>query len=256
MLDIDKICVTDHNKFWDCLKKLGPRKKHNIPLEIYKDKSTISCNLNEVLDKWKNDFESLYSASPKVTGSRNANGDEQTGTYISSSEPNILTDLEYLNADITYQEVKKVVLNTKSNKASGIDKIPYDVLKNENIIKVLTNLFQMCFNFGIIPQVWLKALIVPIPKNKDDDPRIPLNYRGISLLNCVFKIYSMVLNSRLTKSFEENNLFTNEQNDFRSKRSCLDHIFSLTEITKNRTNRNESTFAAFIDFCKAFDCVD
>ena len=65
-----------------------------------------------------------------------------------------------------------IVLETKGNKANGKDKIPY-ILKNERPQKVLTNLYQMCFKFGIIPQVWLKALMVPIPKNKDDDPRIP-----------------------------------------------------------------------------------
>ena len=35
MLDIDTICVNDPNKFWDCLKKLGPHRKSFIPLEIY-----------------------------------------------------------------------------------------------------------------------------------------------------------------------------------------------------------------------------
>ena len=46
-----------------------------------------------------------------------------------------------------------MVLKTKRNKASGIDKIPYDVLKNERLIKALANLYQMCFKFGIIPQL-------------------------------------------------------------------------------------------------------
>ena len=65
------------------------------------------------------------------------------------------------------------MLKTKRNKANGINKIPYDILKNERPPKVVTNLYQMCFKYGIIPQVWLKALMVPIPKNKDDDPQIP-----------------------------------------------------------------------------------
>ena len=90
-----------------------------------------------------------------------------------SQEP---SELDYLNSDITLQEVKKVVLKTKRNKACGIDKIPYEVLKNEKMISLLTNLYQACFKFRIIPQVWLKALIIPIPKNKGDDPRIPFNF--------------------------------------------------------------------------------
>ena len=61
----------------------------------------------------------------------------------------------------------------------------------------------------------------------------------------------MVLNSRLTNFLDDNNLLSNEQNGFRKKQS-----YSLSEVVKNRMNSNKSTFAAFIDFCKAFDCVD
>ena len=63
MLDIDNICVNDPNKFWNCLRKLGPHKKSSIPLEIYNENNTISCNITEVLEKWKTDFESLYNPS-------------------------------------------------------------------------------------------------------------------------------------------------------------------------------------------------
>ena len=125
---------------------------------------------------------------PVETSLKEENADPELNIQL---DPAILNDL---NADITIEEVQRVVLKTKRNKARGIDKIPYGVLKNERLIKTLANLYQMCFKFGIIPQLWVKALIVPIPKNKGDDPRIPLNYQGISLLSCIFKIYTMVLN--------------------------------------------------------------
>ena len=61
---------------------------------------------------------------------------------------------------------------------------------------------------------------------------------------------------RLTKFLEDNNLLSNEQNGFRKKRSCLDRIYSLSEVVRNRMNSNKPTFAAFIDFRKVFDCVN
>ena len=47
-----------------------------------------------------------------------------------------------------------------------------------------------------------------------------------------------------------------EQNGFRPKRSCEDHIFSLTSIIKNRVVDGRHTFVTLVDFQKAFDCVN
>ena len=148
MLDIDTICVNDPNKFWDCLKKkLGPHRKSIIPLEIY-DNNIISCNITQVLERWKKDFESLYNLNSEGSDKAVMKNDGQMGgpvfTKEKGTDPELniqlgTTDLNYLNVDITIGEVQRVVLKTKRNKASAIDKIPYDVLKNERLKKVLTN---------------------------------------------------------------------------------------------------------------------
>ena len=115
--------------------------------------------------------------------------------------------------------------------------------------------FQLCFDTGLIPSVWTQAVISPIPKDKTSDPRIPLNYRGLSILSCVYKIYTAVLNNRIVDFLEVNDLLHDEQNGFRSKRSCSDHIFSLCSIIKNSINVDQDIFACFVDFRKAFDFV-
>jgi hypothetical protein len=51
-------------------------------------------------------------------------------------------------------------------------------------------------------------------------------------------------------------LIVDEQNGFRKKRSCEEHIFTLTSLIKKRINDNMSTFVALIDLEKAFDCID
>ena len=80
------------------------------------------------------------------------------------------------------------------------------------------------------------AIITAISKGCDNDPLVPLNYRGISLNLCVAKIYSSVLNKRIDSYCEELELLIEEQNGFRAKRSCDDHIFSLTSIIRNHIN--------------------
>ena len=87
----------------------------------------------------------------------------------------------------------------------------------------------------------------PIHKDLSSDKTIPLNYRGISLLSCVRKVYSAFINKRLSGYLEDNNLLADEQNSFRSNRSCEDHIFVSNSLIRNK---------AFIDIRKAFDFID
>ena len=113
----------------------------------------------------------------------------------------------------------------------------------------------MIFSKGISPVV--NFMYYPIYNiSFNNDLRVPLNYRGISLLNCICKIYSSVLNDRIRKYLEQNQLLADEQNGFRKNRSCMDHIYSLHSIIKNKINNNKPIFATFIDFQKVFDCVD
>ena len=99
-------------------------------------------------------------------------------------------------------------------------------------------------------------MISPIPKDSKTDQRVPLNYRGISLLCCSAKLYTSLLNTRISSYFERENIIVDEQNGFRKKRSCQDHIYVLDSIIRNRLDENNSTFCAFVDLQKAFDCVN
>ena len=55
---------------------------------------------------------------------------------------------------------------------------------------------------------------------------------------------------------EANGLIHEEQNGFRQKRSCSDHIFTITSVIRNKLNDNTSVYAAYMDFRKAFDLVN
>ena len=61
-------------------------------------------------------------------------------------------------------------------------------------------------------------------------------------MSTVAKIFSTVLNNRITKHLYENGLLCNEQNGFRKLRSCLDHIYTLTSIVRNRKLQKLPTY--------------
>jgi len=257
--EIESVCTENPRAFWDYIKKLGPRKVNEIPMQVYVNGS-LTSDTNTVLNKWKSDFGDLYNKSENV----NENFDQvfyndtlqQKYTWEQEMvQPNYENN-GMLNTDISFDEVEKMTRNLKYRKACGFDKIPNEVLKISEIHVLLFNMYRMFFNYGMTPTVWLKSIIVPIPKSSTKDPHIPLNYRGISLLSCVCKGYSSILNKRIVAYCEELNIFAEEQNGFRRDRSCTDHIFSFTSIVQNRLSENLPTFTCFIDMQKAFDWVD
>ena len=105
--------------------------------------------------------------------------------------------------------------------------------------------------------MWNKCINSPIPKSSTTDPRDPLLYRGIALASSMYKLYCSVLNTRISSWCEENYKITDEQNGFRKNRSTIDHVATLTDIIDTRKQKRKlSTYCAFIDFRKAYDCIN
>ncbi len=109
---------------------------------------------------------------------------------------------EALNGIISEGKIQKAVEKLKLNKASGIDKIPNEILKRARVREVLHELLSLYFKTVIAPNLWLCGVIIPIPKGADKDPCVPLNYRalGITLLSCVYKVCSSVLSNKIGKT--------------------------------------------------------
>ena len=257
LYDIDEACVENPRKFWNLIKSLGPRKVSQIPMSVY-DKDELTTDINIVLSTWKNEFRSLYN-KPDTNDSQY---DEQFYVHAMNEKLAWESDMynndndNMLNCDITLEEVEKMTRKLKCKKACGFDLIPNEVLKKPEIHTVLSKLYNLFFKYGMVPSVWLKSIINPIPKSATKDPHVPLNYRGISLLSCVCKGYSSILNRRISNYCEDHDLFADEQNGFRRGRSCADHIFTLTSLIRNRLSDNLHTYSCFIDMQKAFDWID
>ena len=123
---------------------------------------------------------------------------------------------------------------------------------------MLAKLFNTILKSGIIPSSWCISFISPIYKNKGSKSD-PDNYRGISLISCLGKLFTALINERLTTFINNNNIIGEEQAGFRSGYSTHDHIFALHSIIDlylNKFNRKKRLYCAFIDYRKAFDLVD
>ena len=134
-----------------------------------------------------------------------------------------------------------VVKGSKNGKTvnGNIDPLPNEIFKNDISMQLLLSLFSKCFKYGMRPSVHGKATIFPLVKNAENDSRVPLLYRGISLLSHVGKMYTALLNNRLTAYLESNNILVEEQNGFKKNRSTTEHIFTLTSILDERLSKNQ-----------------
>ena len=91
-------------------------------------------------------------------------------------------------------------------------------------------LFNHIFDTGEYPTAWTGAIIIPIHKsgNKND----PDNYRGVSLLSILGKVFAHILNKRLSWCQEENKKIAEEQSGYRTRYSTMDNVFVLYAIVQ------------------------
>lgn len=108
----------------------------------------------------------------------------------------------------------------------------------------------------MFPEDWTKAVIVPLFKK--GDPNIVDNYRGISLLCIMSKIFTSILNSRLYTWAEYEKKICEEQAGFRKGYFTIDHLFTLVSMIKKKVygQKNGKLYVCFVDYLKAFDSVD
>ena len=89
-----------------------------------------------------------------------------------------------LNSQISRGEVKKVVHRAKNGKSVGFDKIQCEVLKAQPVIDYLHSLFNLCLDSGLIPSIWGKAIITPLPKDINERPMHTVTLLRYQLIVC------------------------------------------------------------------------
>ena len=98
------------------------------------------------------------------------------------------------------------------------------------MLPLYTSLFNLILETEILPEDWLEGIIKPIYKKKGD-PFKPENYRPIKILSCFGKLFTAVLNLRLTTFLNEHETLNENQAGFRAGYSTCDHIFTLHALT-------------------------
>ena len=161
-----------------------------------------------------------------------------------------------LNVEITEDEILKCIKGLKRNKSHSSDGIlnEYFIEYASILLPLLKKIFNAMFNTGFFPPILCDALVVPVyKKGSSNDPK---NYRGISLISCMCKLFTSILNSRLILWSDNNDVITDAQFGFRSKHSTVDAIFALHTIISKHLSNKSRLYCCFIDYKQAFDSID
>ena len=164
---------------------------------------------------------------------------------------------DYLNSDVRVNEVAEQIKKLKNGKAPGIDGVINEFLKNSPvaIVENITKFFNLVLSSGVVPRDWTIGLIQPIYKGKGSLKNAD-NYRGITLLSSIGKLFTSILNDRIKNYFDCTGFLGDEQAGFRKGHSTLDHIFVLHSVIDWYLSKKKRVYCAFIDYKKAFDMVD
>ena len=134
--------------------------------------------------------------------------------------------------------------------------IPVEVLHSNACVSYLVRLFNSCFQSASFPDAWSRGIITPILKNAKVDLRDPLNYRGITVTSAVYYPFCSVLNQRLTRWFDDDEIVCDKQNGFRIGRLSVDPLSNLTSVIETRMKERQVICAAFNDVSKAYDRIN
>ena len=114
--------------------------------------------------------------------------------------------------------------------------------------------YNLVLDTGLVPECWTLGMIKPIYKNKGSS-KDPSNYRPITLISCVGKLFTAILNNRIQSYVEGHDKIKNCQSGFRKGYSTIDNIFILHNLIDIVFKSKHSLYCSFIDLKQAFDRV-
>ena len=183
--------------------------------------------------------------------------------YDNIYPPRVNLDITYfgtfdniLDSEISLCEIDKVIRKIKKGKAPGRDGINADFYKNMPFDwkYILLILFNNILSTEMMPSSWAEAIMVLFHKKGNNNQ--PSNYKGIALTNTISKIFTHILNERLSSWVVKSNILPESQGGFRPGRGCLDNIFILQSAIHFKLRLDKGhVYAIFIDFKRAFDSV-
>ena len=238
----------DSGKTWKTINEfLGKTKSDNVLPKEMMDNDIVLKKPLEVINKLNRSFvekgPNLASDIPRS----NKNVKDYLGPRIQNA---------FKLDPISSSEILSIVQKFDANKSAGHDGIPAKILKWSIpiIAPFLRDVFNSFIENGIYPEDFKIARVVAL--HKKGPKNIADNYRPISILTQLNKIFEKLLHERLMNFLVEENILTPRQFGYRKKHNTIHGVLNLTEEIKSILDSQKVCSALFIDLKGAFDTID
>ena len=239
----------DIRKTWDTLKEIINKKtfKSDLPSSFVHEGVEV-IGLKNVADKFNEYFTEI---GPKLAKSIDTANKAPFNHYLTTPCAASF-NFVYTKPD----DIEKIIRNLKPKSSAGCDNISTKLLKEiENVIsRPLSIIINQSLCTGIFPDKLKIAKVIPLYK-KDDDRSFG-NYRPISLLSSISKIFERVAFNQLYEYFTSNGLLYESQYGFRKLHSTELAALEFTDRISQEMDAKKIPFSISLDLSKAFDTLD
>ena len=234
-------------KVWGILKGIINRSKKSVSQERFKlNDNTLTTDKQMISEKFNDFFVGIGPSLANKIQPQNIAPEQYLGDRILQSI--------YLSP-VTESEILKIIKDMK-NAASGYDDISPQTLKMSvhHIIVPLTYVCNMSLQQGVFPSELKIANVLPL--YKASDPMQFNNYRPVSLLTSLSKVFEKMMYNRLLSFLDKFKILIELQFGFRQRHSTyMALLLLIDELTKALENKDYAV-GIFLDFSKAFDTVN
>ena len=229
-LNLLKLSKTNTKEFWNKIKGKGSREKAG------------NCDFYQ-------HFKNLANMESRV-------GEEGKREVEGESFENYHNESEILDKPIDMKELDTAIKGLKCNKSSGHDNIVNEFFINASVVVKLfiLILFNKILELECFPASWAVGKIVPVFKKGDKNDAN--NYRGITIISCLAKLFTKIMNDRLNTWVDSQQILTDAQYGFRKKRSTVDCLFIIQGFIDIILAKGLKLYVCFIDYEKAYDLID
>lgn len=243
-------CKNDIKQTWKSINSLLNRNGARSALpECFNIDGSLISDRSKLADAFNKFF---INIGPKLASTIDPPVSNVTYESFLTDKPG--TSFEF--SAVNYDSVVNAIDSLKNKTSCGYDQISNQMLKSikVEISPVLVIIINQCLETCVFPPNLKLAKVSPIFK-KGDNIKID-NYRPISLLPVISKIFEKVLHQQLMNYFVANSIFFPHQYGFRPKHSTEHATLELIDHTLEKMNDDNIPLSIFIDLSKAFDTLD
>ena len=225
----------------------------NVNNQVYR-----TCN--EKLEVWTNYFTNMYSADTDCDESFDYNNYQEINKTIDVIKTCSAYETDAIvNEEFTVEEILNEIKKLKCGKKGGWEGITNEHLKygSVNLSQCLANLFHAMYTNEYVPHCTKRGLIYTLYKGSkkyEDDRK---NYRGITLLPVISKLFDKVVLNRVKGWIIRNNIDfpSNNQHAYQETLCSILASFDVQETIHFNSERHSKTYLALLDSSSAFDFV-